>query len=136
MKLAWSLSASTLTTDAQPLESISKEMLPVPEEVEGHRVLQVQIAIEHVEDVFLGEISGRTGLERAWYVEMTALIEPCDNSHLPLINKVIRSSGRPFICVIGARLKLCGSTDDKGFLHISLQSFCHPVLLKNISREI
>ncbi len=59
---------------------------------------------KYIKDVFLRKISCRTCLESAWNIKMSSFVNSCNDSHLPLINKVIRSSGIPFIWVIGARL--------------------------------
>jgi hypothetical protein len=51
------------------------------EEIEGCSSFKVDILIQHVEDVLLGEVSGRSRLECARNVEMAALVYSCDDTH-------------------------------------------------------
>ena len=50
-------------------------------EVEGCNVVKVDIAIEHVKEILLGEICCRAGLKRAWDVEVATLVLSCNYSH-------------------------------------------------------
>ena len=51
------------------------------EEVEGRGILEVDVALQHIEDVLFGEIGGGARLECAGNVEMAALVLSCYDSH-------------------------------------------------------
>ena len=81
------------------------------EKIESLSTFKVDVLHQHIEDVLLGKVRCRTGLESTWYVEVSTLIFPCNDSHLlilissffilhshlPLIYKVIKSYGMPLI---------------------------------------
>lgn len=51
------------------------------EEVEGGGTVEVDVAVEHVEDVLLRKVGGGTGLEGAWHVEVAAFVYSGDDAH-------------------------------------------------------
>lgn len=51
------------------------------EEVEGCSLLEIDILQQHVEDVLLGEVGSRTGLEGAGNLEMATFIFSCYDTH-------------------------------------------------------
>ena len=63
-------------------------------EVEGAHAFQVDVGVEHVEDVLFGEIGGGTRLEGAWYVEATTFVDACDDTHF--CGRLRRGWDKPF----------------------------------------
>ena len=61
------------------------------EKVERRCTFEVEIACQYVEDIFLGKVRRRPCLECLRNVEVPALIDTSDDSHLPFTIKVIRS---------------------------------------------
>ena len=55
------------------------------EQIEGCRALQVDVAIQHVEDVLLGKVGSGPCLERPRYVEVPSFVSSSNDSHLPLM---------------------------------------------------
>jgi len=51
------------------------------EEIEGAGVIEVDVSVEDIKDVFLGEVGSRTCLEGTRDVEMSTFVFPCDNAH-------------------------------------------------------
>ena len=74
------------------------------EEIEGRGTFKVEISRQYIKDVFLGKVRCRPSLERPRYVEVPSLVFPCDDSHRPFVNKVMRSKGIFLIWVAGALL--------------------------------
>ena len=66
---------------ASPREQLQGDAARTGKEVEGGGSVKVQVAVEHVEDVLLGKVGRRTGLERAGNVKMAPLEFSRDNSH-------------------------------------------------------
>ena len=50
-------------------------------EVKRRFAVEIDVALQHVEDVFFGEICRRARLECAWNVETATFIAASDNSH-------------------------------------------------------
>ena len=47
-------------------------------------LIKVEIAVQHIEEIFLGKVRGGTSLEGAWDVEPASLVFSCDYSHVPM----------------------------------------------------
>ena len=63
-------------------EQFKRDAARTGKEVQGHGPLvPIDIAVEHIKKILLGKVRGRTGLEGAWHIEMTALVFSCDDSH-------------------------------------------------------
>ncbi len=88
-------------------EHLKRDAAGTGEEVEGGGVVEVDIAIEDIEDVLLGEVGGRTCLESSWYVEVPTFILSGYDSHAN--NAVIMSNVMPFSWVRGTLLKLAAA---------------------------
>ena len=62
-------------------EQLQRDAACARKEVEGGRVVQVEVAPDDVEDVLLGEVGRRPRLECAGNLEMTTLIDTSDDAH-------------------------------------------------------
>ena len=72
-------------TAAAPREQFERDAARTREEIQCRRILEVEIAREHVEDVLFGEVGRRPRLKRAWDIEMPSLIFPSNDPHYSLI---------------------------------------------------
>ena len=52
------------------------------EKVEGSGIFKVNVTLEHIEDVLLGEVCCRARLECTGNVKMASLIFSCNDSHI------------------------------------------------------
>lgn len=62
-------------------EEFERNAARAAEKVEGTRLLKVNVGAEHVEEVFLGEVGGRPGLEGAGHLEVAAFVNAGDDAH-------------------------------------------------------
>ena len=84
---------------ASPGEHLQRDAAGAGKEVEGGDAVEVEVAAEHVEDVFLGKVCGWSCLKGTWHVEVTAFIDASDDSHYFLFEQVE-------CCVSGLRRSL------------------------------
>lgn len=54
-------------------EQLQRDAARACKQVERRQAFEIDIAVEHVEDVFFGKIGGRTRFERAWNIKMPSL---------------------------------------------------------------
>ena len=71
--------ADHLTTSSG--EQFERDAARTGKKVERRQSLEIEIAIQHIEDVFFGKIGGRTRFERAWNIKMPSLVFSCNNPH-------------------------------------------------------
>ncbi len=64
-----------------PREHFQRNAACAGKEVQGTDILEVDIAVEYVEDVLFGEVGRGTCLEGARYVEVTAFVLSGDDTH-------------------------------------------------------
>lgn len=111
-------------------------------EVERRFAVEVGVALQHVEDIFFGEICRRACLERAWNVETTAFIAASDNSHdveIVLSSVDIKRhhvEGNTLDLRDGRTIKLGRRIDDKYILQIFLEFFRQMHLVIEIAHEM
>ena len=64
-------------------EQFKRDAARTGKEVEGLTAIKVDIAIQHVKDVLLGEVGGGARLEGARYVEVATFVFSGNDSHRP-----------------------------------------------------
>ena len=111
-------------------------------EVERHFAVEIGVALQHVEDVFFGEICCRARLERAWNVETTAFIAASDNSHdveIILSSVDVKRHHVEWNSLDlrdGRTIKLGRRIDDKHIFQIFLEFFRQVHLVIEIAHEV
>lgn len=77
--IAVGLNAYYLTATAR--QQFERNAARAREKVESCGAVEVDIAVKHIEKVFLGEVGCGPGFERSGYVEVSAFVFSCDYSH-------------------------------------------------------
>ena len=80
---------------AAPRQHFKRDAARAGKQVERTDVVEIDVAVEYVEEVFLRKIGRRTRLERARNVEMATFVNSSDNAHNGQSSKrIFRSKGR------------------------------------------
>lgn len=62
-------------------EQLQRDAARACKQVERRQAFEIDIAVEHVEDILLGKIGCRTRLECTWNIEVPTFIFSCYNPH-------------------------------------------------------
>lgn len=71
----------TCHVSASATEHFERDTARSGEEIEGRRILKVNVTIEHIEDILFCKVCCRSCLECAWHIEMATFIYSSDYSH-------------------------------------------------------